>query len=97
MDNEFLLLLKKRTNTVIEQTQTKPQETLAFKLNKQMETFSIIPPINLVEERKWLLAVTSLEATNSLFNLTDENNFFSISTPRHWSSDREETKNTLQN
>ena len=62
-----------------------------------MQTFSFRPPINLVEERKWLLAVTSFEATNSAFNIFYENNSFSISTPGHWSSDGEETLNTLQN
>ena len=55
-------------------------------MNKQMENFSFIPPINLIEEGKWLPAVTSFEATDSVFNITDENNGFSISTPGYWSS-----------
>ena len=66
---------------LIEQTKTKPQETLEFKRNKQMETFSIDPPINLAEEGKCLLAVTSFQATNSVFHIVDESNSFSISTP----------------
>ena len=45
-----------------------------------MEAFSLSPAINLVEEGKWLLAVTSFEATSSVFNIPDENNSFSIST-----------------
>ena len=61
MNNELLLLLKKHTETLIEQTKTKPQETLEFKLNKQMETFSFNPPINLAVKSKWLLAVTFLK------------------------------------
>ena len=40
----------------------------------------------MAEESKWLLAVTSLEATNSVFIKTNENNRFSITTPSHWSS-----------
>ena len=40
MNIELLLLIKKHTNTVIEQTKTRPQETVEFKLNEQMETFS---------------------------------------------------------
>ena len=84
MNNEVLLLIKKHTNTLIEQTKTRPQETLEFKMNKQMQTFSFSPPINLVEEGKWLLAVTSFEAKNSVFNITDENNSFSITIPGHW-------------
>ena len=53
MNNEFLLLIKKRTDTLIEQTKTKPQETLEFKLNRRMQTFSCHPSMNLVEESEW--------------------------------------------
>ena len=84
MINELLLLIKKHTHTLIEQTKTKPQETLEFKMNKQMQTFSFNQPINLVEEGKWLLAVSSLECTNSVFNITNENNSFSIIIPGHY-------------
>ena len=52
-----------------------------------METFSFSPSINLVEEGKWLLAVTSLEETNSILNIANENNSFSISIPGHWNSE----------
>ena len=49
-----------------------------------MQTFSFNPPISLVEEGKWLLAVSSFECTNSVFNITDENNSFSIIIPGHY-------------
>ena len=39
MNNELLLLIEKHTDTLIEQTRTKPQETLEYKMNKQMQTF----------------------------------------------------------
>ena len=68
---------------MIEQT-TNPQEKLEFKMNKQMQTFSFNPPINLFEEGKWLLAVTSFEGTNSVFNIIDENYSFSSSIPGRW-------------
>ena len=84
MNNEFLLLIKKHTDTLIEQTKTKPQETLEFKRNRQMQTFSFNPPINLVDEGKWLMAVSSLECTNSVFNITNGNNSFSIIIPGHY-------------
>ena len=58
MNNELLLLMKKHTDSLIEQTKTKTQETLEFKMKKQMQTFSFNPPINLIEEDKWLLAVS---------------------------------------
>ena len=50
MNNELLLLIKKRTDTLIQQKITKPQETLEFEMNKQMQTFSFNPPINIVED-----------------------------------------------
>ena len=86
MNNELLLLTKKHTDTLIQQTKTRPQEKLEFKMNKQMQTFSFSPPMNLIEEGKWLLAVSSFECTNSVFDITDENNSFSITIPGHWES-----------
>ena len=90
MNNELLLLIKKHTDTRIQQTKTKPQETLEFKMNKQIQTYSIKPPINLVEEGKWLLGVASLEFTNSVFNITNENNSFSIIIPGHYQNESDE-------
>ena len=81
----MLFLIKEHTDTLIEQTKTKPQETLEFKLNKQMETFSFSPSKNHSEEGKWLLAVTCFGATNSVFKITDENNSFSTSKQNYWS------------
>ena len=83
MKNELLLLIKKHTDTLIEQTRSKPQETLEIKMNKQLQIFSFSPPINLLEEEKWLLAVSSFECTNSVFNITNENKSFSIIIPGH--------------
>ena len=86
MNNELLLLIKKLTDTLIEQTKTRPQETLEFKMNKQMQTFLFNPPINSVEEGKWLLRVSSFECTNTVFNITNDNNSFSIPTSGNWES-----------
>ena len=69
---------------MIEQTKTKQQETLEFKMNKQMQTFSFNPPIKLVEEREWLLGKTLFDCTNSILKITDENNSFSINIPDYW-------------
>ena len=73
--------MKKHTDTLTEQTKTKPQENLEFKMNNEMQTFSFNPPINIVEGGKWLLGVSSFECTNSVFNIIDENNSFSITGP----------------
>ena len=90
MNNELLLLSKKQIDTLIQQTKTKPQETLEFKMNKQTQTFSFNPPINLIEEDKWLLGVSSLECTNSVFNITNENNRFLIIIPGHYKNKSDE-------
>ena len=86
---------KNKSDTLIEQTKTKSQETLEFKMNKQMENFLFNPPINLVEEGKWLVGVTSFDCTNSVFKITDENSSFSINIPGHWNSKSAE-KNYLR-
>ena len=56
-------------------------------MNKQSQTFSFNPPINLIEEGKWLIAVSSFECTNSVFNITDDNNSFSIIIPGHYETE----------
>ena len=98
MNNELLLLIKKHTDALIENTRTRPQETLEFKMNEQMQTFSFNPPLNLVEEGKWLIAVSSFECTNSVFNITNENNSFSIIIPGHYETEfAEKTIEDLNN
>ena len=72
----MLLLIKNHTDTLIEQTKTKPQETLKFTLNTQVETFPFNPLKTLLEGGKWVLGVTSSKTTNSILNITDENNSF---------------------
>ena len=62
MNNDLLLLIKNQTDTFIEQTKNTPQEEIEYKLNKQLDTFSFSPPINLIEEVNWLLSVTNFEA-----------------------------------
>ena len=76
MNNELLLLIKKHTDTLIQQTKTRQQETLEFKKNKQMQTFSFNPPIKLLEEGKWLLGTSSFECTKSVFNINNQRNQF---------------------
>ena len=83
----MLLLFKKHTDTLIEHTETKPQETLDFKVNKQMQSFPLNPSINLLEEGKWLLGVSSFECTNSVFNITKEMNSFSNIIQGHYETE----------
>ena len=52
---EKLLISKtKNCQTLFEQTKTKPQKTLEFTMDKQMQTFPINPPIKLSEQDKCL-------------------------------------------
>ena len=60
---------------------------LEIKMNKQMQNFSFSPPINLVEEGKWLLAVSLFECTNSVLIINEENNNFSIIIPGHYQTE----------
>ena len=53
-------------------------------MSKQMQTFSFNPSINLLEEGKWLLPVTSFESTNTVFLITDKNNSFSVIITSYW-------------
>ena len=52
-------------------------------MNKQMQTISFNPPIYLCSE-KLSIAIISFEATNSVFNITDENKKFSVNIPGRW-------------
>ena len=67
-DTEDLLLsVTKNCETLIEQTHTKPQETLQFKLTKSREIFSIKPSIFLGLDSNWMVGLTNLEVYNSFF------------------------------
>ena len=90
MNFELLLLIEKHTDMLIEQTKTKPQATLEFKKNKQLQTFSFNPLKNLVEEGKWLIGVSSFECTKFVFIITSENISFSIITPGHYQNKSDE-------
>ena len=52
-----------------------------------MQTYSFNLPINLLEEGKWLIAVSSFECTNFVFNITNENTSFSIIIPGQYETE----------
>ena len=72
----FLLSITKNCGALIEQTHTKPQETLEYKMNKPRETFHFKPTIQI--QGSWMIGLTSLEVLSSIFNLTEENNKFEV-------------------
>ena len=69
---DILLSITKNCETLIEQTHTKPQETLEFKMIKPRESFLFKPPIQIKGD--WMIGITDLEVYNSIFNITEENN-----------------------
>ena len=58
---DLLLSTTKNCEKLIKQIQTKPQETLEFKLTKPIETFSFKASINLGLDSNWITGLTSLE------------------------------------
>ena len=72
----LLLSIAKSNLDIVENTHSKPQETLEFKMNKQKEAFSFDIPLELPEQ--WRMGVTSLEVYNTVYNITEKNNKFKL-------------------
>ena len=73
---DLLLSITKNCETIIEQTHTKPQEILEFKMIKPRQTFHFNPPILI--KGNWMLGLVDLEVYNSIFNITEQNNKFEL-------------------
>ena len=72
----LLLNIAKSNQEIVENTHSKPQETLEFKMTKQKESFSFDVPLQLNEN--WMIGVTSLEVYNTVYNITNSNNKLKI-------------------
>ena len=72
----LLLSITKNCETLIEQTHTKSQETLEFKMIKPRETFHFKPPIQVKGD--WMIGLMDLEVYNSIYIITEENNKFEL-------------------
>ena len=59
----LLLSIAKSNQKIVEITQSIPQETLEFNMNKQKESFSFDIPLEMPE--KWMLGVTKLIVYNT--------------------------------
>ena len=78
---EYLILsVIENSETLIQQTHTKPQETLEFKITKPEEIFSLEPYIVLGLEFKKMIRLRSLEVEIAISNITEENNKFELYT-----------------
>ena len=71
---ELMLSITKNSETLIEQTHWKAEETLEFNMIKTRETFHFNPPIQI--KGGWMIGLTSLEVYACIFNITEENNKF---------------------
>ena len=69
---DLLLSITKNCETLIKQTDTKPQETLEFKLTKSRETLSFKPPNPI--EGSWMVGLTCLKFYNSVSNIIHKKN-----------------------
>ena len=72
----LLLSIAKSNQEIVENTHSKPQETLEFKMTKQKKSFSFDNP--LILNQKWMMGVTSLEVYNTVYNITNSNNKLQI-------------------
>ena len=64
--------IAKSNQEFVENTHSKPQETLQFNMTKQKESFS--PGVPLPLDDNWMLGVTSLEVYNTVYNTNEKKN-----------------------
>ena len=69
---DLLLSIIKNCETLIEQTQRKPEETLELKMIKPREIFHFTPPVPIKGD--FMIGLADLEVYNSISNITEQNN-----------------------
>ena len=75
IEKEILLLeMAKTLNDIKENTHSKAQETLEFKMNTPQKDFQFDEPIILNND--WMMGVTNLEVYNTVYNINENNNTF---------------------
>ena len=72
----LLLSIAKSNQDIVENTHSKPQEILEFKMTKQKESFKF--DVSLLLPEKWMMGVTSLEVYNTVYKITEKNNKLEI-------------------
>ena len=78
--DDLLLSITKNCDALIQQTHTKPQETLEFKLSQPKQIFTFTPSNNLGFDSKVIIGLANVEVYTSLYNLTEQNNKFDLYT-----------------
>ena len=69
---DLLLSIPKNSETLIERTRRKAEQTLEFKMTKSRETFHFNPPVSIEGSQK--VGLTSPEVYNPIINKTEKNN-----------------------
>ena len=90
----LLLSITKNSETLIEPTHRKAEETLEFKMIKPKGIFHFSPPIQ--TKGDWMLGLTDLEVNSSIFNITKENNKFDFYTDNFDEFSSEELKDEVE-
>ena len=72
----LLLSIAESNQEIVENTHSKLQETLEFKMTKQKESVSF--DVSLLLPEKWMMGVTSLEVYNTVYNITEKINKLEI-------------------
>ena len=72
----LLLSITKNCEALIEQTCTRPEESLDFKMIKPRKTFHFNPTIQIIGD--WMIGLTDLEVYSSIFTILEENNNFKL-------------------
>ena len=77
-DQKELLLLHilKSNLEIVENTHSKKQETLEFKMQNSQKDFQFDEPLILSGD--WMMGVTNLEVYNTVYNITEKNNKFEL-------------------
>ena len=74
---ELLLLHVLKSNLeIVENTHSKAQETLEFKMNTPIKDFQFDEPLILSDS--WMMGVTNLEVYNTVYNIDQTNNTFRL-------------------
>ena len=81
MGDELVLLIEK--NKDLFNNQERPQETSKIKLTKSTDSFSLITPLEL-EDEKWMIDVSKREVNISVYKITKHNSRSAVYTTGYW-------------
>ena len=81
--DELILLIKRSTDLLNNQTKTRQQETFYVFLTKSLDNFSLHTPLNLKEGEE-MLVLTSFAVNLPFFTITKHKNIFAVYAKQCW-------------